>query len=72
MDKDEMIVSIKQRLPTEPCDEFITIRCTQDGLQGVFWTSCGNTFGNGEEKKVVVAQNDNGPISQILDVAEDT
>lgn len=72
MDKDERIFSIEQRLPTEPCDEFITIRCTQDDLQGVFWTNCGNTFGNSEEKKVVVAQNDNGSISQILDMAEDT
>lgn len=72
MDKDETICSIEQRLLTEPCDEFIPIRCTQDGLQGVFWINCGNTFGNSEEKKVVVAQNDNGPVSQILDIAEDT
>lgn len=71
MDHGKRPFTIQEPLLSEPRQKFLPIRCGENRLQRVFRTNCRDLFRHGKEEEIVVAQDGDGPISKVLDVAKD-
>ncbi len=71
MDHKACAGSLMKRLASEPVDQFVTVLCCQDLLNGVFGPQGNNLVRRGQQKQVMIAQYDMCGRAEALDVTQD-